>query len=230
MTHKPTPEQAAILDAVASTKTNIMMQARAGCGKTSTLKLIDAALKSSPALLVCFNKAIATEAAEEVRSITTVKTFNSLGHKIWADYYGRKLTLAKDKINQIFRLLMDEAARGERSFYWSLYDSVKSAVEMSKSIGYIPDAHALARKRIATWPDVARRLDETPLEEVRGLVDRVLNLSIAQAHKGVVDFNDQVYMPALFGGTYPTFPTVMIDEYQDLSPIVTGKQIGRAHV
>ena len=219
MTHKPTPEQAAILDAVASTKTNIMMQARAGCGKTSTLKLIDAALKSSPALLVCFNKAIATEAAEEVRSITTVKTFNSLGHKIWADYYGRKLTLAKDKINQIFRLLMDEAARGERSFYWSLYDSVKSAVEMSKSIGYIPDAHALARKRIATWPDVARRLDETPLEEVRGLVDRVLNLSIAQAHKGVVDFNDQVYMPALFGGTYPTFPTVMIDEYQDLSPI-----------
>jgi hypothetical protein len=26
-------------------------------------------------------------------------------------------------------------------------------------------------------------------------------------------------MPALFGGTYPKFPLVLIDEYQDLSPI-----------
>ena len=33
---------------------------------------------------MCFNKAIAIEAEKRMRSATTVRTFNSLGHKIWA--------------------------------------------------------------------------------------------------------------------------------------------------
>ncbi len=40
-----------------------------------------------------------------------------------------------------------------------------------------------------------------------------------QAYDGTIDYNDQVYMPALFGGTYPRFPVVLVDEYQDLSPV-----------
>jgi superfamily I DNA/RNA helicase len=44
-------------------------------------------------------------------------------------------------------------------------------------------------------------------------------LSIKTSYKGYIDFNDQVYMPALFGGTYPSFPTVLIDEKQDLNPV-----------
>ena len=38
---------------------------------------------------------------------------------------------------------------------------------MARAIGYIPPTHALARKAIATWSDVERRLDETPLPEVQ---------------------------------------------------------------
>ena len=43
--------------------------------------------------------------------------------------------------------------------------------------------------------------------------------SIAAAYAGSCDFNDQIYMPTLFAGTFPEFPLVMIDEYQDLNPV-----------
>ena len=42
----PTHEQQNILDAVKTTKQNIMIRARAGCGKTTMLELIDHAEKS----------------------------------------------------------------------------------------------------------------------------------------------------------------------------------------
>ena len=67
----PTSEQTNILDAVRTTKQNIMIRARAGCGKTTMLELIDHAEKAQPYLLMCFNKAIATEAEKRMRSATT---------------------------------------------------------------------------------------------------------------------------------------------------------------
>ncbi len=60
----PTPEQSAILSAVRDSRSNLMIRARAGCGKTSTLELIDHAETKLPYLLICFNKTIALEAQE----------------------------------------------------------------------------------------------------------------------------------------------------------------------
>jgi superfamily I DNA/RNA helicase len=214
----PTDEQSAILDATHLTTDNLMLRARAGCGKTSTLELIDAN-GSGPALLVCFNKSIADEARKRVRSTTTVKTLNALGHAIWADKVKRKLSLNTKKILEIYRGIVEEAGRSEARAIWSLYDQVTSAVNMARAVGYIPPSHAMARKALVDFASLERRLDETLLPEVQGLVDKILTRSISLAYEGTVDFNDQVYMPALFGGVYPHFPLVMIDEYQDLSPV-----------
>ena len=217
---KPTTEQSAILDFIASSDANLMIRARAGCGKSSTLKLIDATLRGT-ALVICFNKSIADEARKsgEFRSTTTIKTMNSIGHRIWADYSHRKLNLAKTKILDIFKAIVDDADRSERSHLWTLWDAVRNAVDMARSVGYIPDGHARVSRRLIDWRGLERFLDETPVSEIKGLADRVLNTSIAQAIDGIIDFNDQCYMPALFGGIFPRFPVVMIDEYQDLSPI-----------
>ena len=216
----PTPEQSAILDFIATSKSNLMIRARAGCGKTSTLKLIDASLRGT-ALVICFNKSIAEEAKKsgDFRPTTQIKTMNSIGHGIWATYCQRKLALDFNKPLTIYRSFIDEAPRNERSHLWALYDSVRNGVDMARAIGYIPSKHAKAKHSLSDWHAVERRMDETPLSEVHALVDRVLTESIRQAYEGTIDFNDQVYMPALFGGLFPTFPNVMIDEYQDLSPI-----------
>ena len=215
----PTSEQQTILDAVKTTKSNLMIRARAGCGKTTMLEMIDSAEKSQPYLLMCFNKAIATEAEKRMRSATTVRTFNSLGHKIWAAAVDRRLTLNKKKIQEIFRSLVDEASRGERAYLWSMYDSVLAATSIARNIGYIPAGHARASKSLCDFRAVERLLDETLLPDAHPLIDKIMNLSIARAYNGEIDFTDQVYMPALFGGTYPSFPVVLVDEYQDLSPV-----------
>lgn len=216
---KPTTEQFAILETIATSKSNLMIIARAGCGKTSTLELIDKTLGNHPALLICFNKSIADEAAKRMRSATSVRTMNSIGHRIWADFQRKKLRLSPTKIRDIFKSIVDEATRAERHELWSLYDSVIEGVNMARAIGYIPKTHAMSSKSIATWDDLVAAMDETPEPEACGLINKILNLSIAAAYDGLIDFNDQVYMPALFGGIYPRFPTIMIDEYQDLSPV-----------
>ena len=222
MTFTNTPEQSAILDFYASSTRNFMIRARAGCGKSATLKLIDCATKSSvPALMICFNKSIATEAKDsnEFRSTTTIKTMNSIGHGIWADACGAKLKLDPQKILTIYRSIANDADRSERSHLWTLYEAVRGACDMGRSLGYIPAKHAKGAKSMVSWVELSHRLDETPSPEVHGLVDRILTESIRLAYEGVIDFNDQVYMPALFGGVFPRFPLVLIDEYQDLSPI-----------
>jgi DNA helicase II / ATP-dependent DNA helicase PcrA len=218
----PTPEQQNILEFIRSSKQNLMIRARAGCGKSSTLKLIDKAQSSAvPALVICFNKSIKEELIRsgDFRSSTTINNFNSIGHKIWADHCKKKLSLDKQKILNIYRAIVEEAPKYERKHLWAFYDSVSSAVNMARSIGYIPDKHVRSNKRLADFSALERRLDETLLPDARGLIDRILIESIRLAYTGTVDFNDQVYMPALFGGTYPAFPLVMIDEYQDLSPV-----------
>lgn len=217
----PTDEQTAILDAVRTTRDNLMLVARAGCGKSSTLKLIDRADANRPHLYMVFNKKNAVEAIDsgDFHSSTTIKTYNGLGHGIWAAATGKKLALQTKKINFIFKDIVDDAPRAERHELWERYNAVKSAVDTARAFGYIPAHHAKASKRLIDFTGLIPHLDETPDETTAALIDQVLMSSISMAYDGTIDFNDQIYMPALFGGTYPKFPLVMIDEYQDLSPI-----------
>lgn len=233
--HPPTDEQTAILSAATSTSTNLMIQAYAGTGKTSTLEMIDAAVKVQPHLYLCFNKAIANEASKRMRSTTTVRTFNSLGHRIWAQYCASNLKLDTRKINGLFRALVDEAPKSERNIIWSTYDAVTSGVNLARALGYVPPNHTYANKALISQTQFHSHLDETPDDLTSDLIDAILTRSIAHATAGEIDFNDQVYMPAIFGGAYPKFPLVLIDEYQDLSPVnhamvaklcISSRQIG----
>jgi hypothetical protein len=51
------------------------------------------------------------------------------------------------------------------------------------------------------------------------IVDELLTRSIAASYNGNIDFDDQNYMPALFGGKFPYFPEVIGDEFQDFNPV-----------
>jgi superfamily I DNA/RNA helicase len=217
-THPPTLEQSAILDAVAATPTNLMIRAYAGCGKTSTLELIDAAIPG-PTLLVCFNKAIAATAAKRFRTTTQVRTFNSLGHRIWAAAISSKVTFNPQKILEIFRSLVDEAPKSDRGELWANWDSIRQGVDLARALGYIPIGHAKAEKSLCTAYQVLDLLDEAPTDLATYYIDTILTTSISQSYRGIIDFADQCYMPALFSGTYPRFPAVLVDEYQDLSPV-----------
>lgn len=214
-----TEEQISILAAASSTKSNLILNAYAGCGKTSTLEMLDSKSKTRPCLYLVFNTKNAKEATERMQSTTTVRTFNSLGARIWAAVYGQH-GVEKQKTQGILREMIKEVPKGTaQQEMWNSFQSVVAGVAMAKALGYIPAAHPQAHRSLIGASSFHARLEEIPDDLTCDLIDAVLLRSIAQSYKGRVDFNDQIYMPALFGGTFPKFPLTLADEAQDLNPV-----------
>lgn len=216
----PTNEQLHILSLASGTSDNLLIDAYAGCGKTSTLEMIERAVKVKPLLYLVFNRRNADEATKRMLSTTTVRTFNSMGHRVWAQAQARKVMRLEPKKTQvIFKEIVDEVSQKDRGPLWDVYYEVKSGVDKAKALGYIPEGTYDHAKRLIGRDAFHRSLDEEPDELTADLIDAVLKRSIKSAYEGLIDFNDQIYMPALFGGTFPRFPLVKVDESQDLSAI-----------
>lgn len=216
--YKPTEEQGAIIEASTSTTSNLIINALAGCGKTSTLELVERAVKTKPVLYLVFNSKNAKEAEKRMLSTTSVRTFNSIGHRIWAKTTSRNLSLDPKKSATLFRALVSEAPKSARNEMWDSYWPVISGVAMAKALGYVPEGKFTQAKRLCTQGEFHAALDETPDDLTSDLIDAVLAASIKAAFEGGIDYNDQIYMPAIFGGIFPQFPLVLVDEAQDLSP------------
>lgn len=227
----PTDEQTHILDLSTKSRDNLQINALAGAGKSSTLRMIARASKTKPILYLVFNKrnaqeieystkAKGDEALARMPNYVTVRTLNSLGHRIWAQTQpSGNLTLNTKKSNDLLKTIINEAPKGSQQVLWSVYWEVLEAVALAKAVGYIPNGAPKAEKSLCTWADLSGRLDAKPDSLVQDLVDEVLARSIRAAYAGTIDYNDQVYMPALFGGAYPKFPLVAVDEAQDLNPV-----------
>lgn len=214
-----TPQQEAIFEA-ARAPGNLMVAALAGTGKTRTLEQIQLASRTKPILYLVFNRKNAEEAREQMLSTTVVKTFNGAGLSVWGT--GRSITQLDvpgkpNKTRTILREIITESPKSTQSALWSAYDQVVAGVNLAKSLGYVPAGQRV--ETLIAQSTFHSRLDESPDDLVSDLIDAVLRRSITSALAGTIDFNDQVYMPALWGGTFPRFPQVMVDEYQDLSPV-----------
>jgi DNA helicase II / ATP-dependent DNA helicase PcrA len=215
----PTSEQESILALACCTEQNLMINALAGTGKTTTLEMIERAVKAKPILYLCFNKKIAEDASKRMLSTTTVRTFNSLGHRIWAKSCAKNLALDPKKSATILRSIIDETPKADRGPIWDSFWEVVSGVALAKALGYVPDEKFPQARRLIGASAFHAALDETPDDLTADLIDAVLTRSIKDAYDGRIDYNDQVYMPALFGGTFPRFPLVKVDEVQDLNPV-----------
>lgn len=214
----PTEEQTAIIDHVkAKGCSNILVRAYAGTGKTTILEMIQNASKTKPMLCLAFNKRIAVEMEKRFQSSTAVRTFNGLGHRIWAQAVGN-LRLNTDKSKELFRAAQDEYSGEDRKAIGDAYFEIIGGVSKAKALGYVPEGKFPTAKPLLGRKDFHRSLDDRPSPIVAEVLDSILVASIKAAYSGYIDFNDQIYMPAVFGGTFPRFPAVVVDEYQDLNP------------
>ena len=225
----PTDEQVDIMSLATGTSKNIMMNALAGTGKSTTLRMIERKMDVAPILYLAFNKrnvdiiayddkADEEEAAKRMKSTTVVKTFNSLGHGIWQKTQGTKLTLNKNKSADILRGIINETPKRDQGPIWDSFWQVVQGVALAKALGYVPEGRYPNARRLISRSDFHSSLDEAPDDLISDLIDATLIRSIKAAYSGSIDYNDQIYMPALFGGVYPQFPLVAVDEYQDLNP------------
>lgn len=220
----PTPEQQAIIDAARSTKDNLVIEALAGAAKTTTLVMIAKALPNTPILAIAFNKRIAEEMARRLPANCSSKTLNAIGHRAWADQIRKRLIVNKDKTYENFRRIVDKLKElKEFEDLSRLYDQqsdILKAVRLAKTWGWRPEDFFPGSKSLISDEEFWERINLVLDDDVDTLQIKNLVIDgIKQAYQGVIDFDDQIYMPTLFGGQWPKFPLVLIDEAQDLSPI-----------
>jgi len=218
-----TPEQEAIQLAATGSQESLMVDAKAGCAKTTTLQIIAKSLPVQPSLALAFNKKIKLELESRFPSHFEVKTMNGLGHQAFAKLIGKRLFLEERKISQLLKAFL---ASSQVELDSEAYSSILSLVRIARSQGLVPK-QAIERFRAksvladteASWELLADSLMLDLSDELLYTARSVLLESIIQSYKGTIDYDDQIYMSALFGGVFPRFPLVMVDEAQDLSPL-----------
>lgn len=231
-----TDEQQAIVDASKGTGDNIMTKALAGTGKSTTLVLQMLAAKpeqkfDEPVILsLAFNTRITKDMQEKLKEFKEnlgvpidhieVRGLNSCGHRTWAATVSSRLTVDKKKTGNIVRQILSSELKGQDlKDAWDAYYDICDAVGAAKIKGYVPSGKYPHAKRLTTREDFYDSLDERLSPFVQGIVDHALLESIKAAYGGLIDFDDQIYMPTLFGGTFPRFPLVVCDETQDFNEI-----------
>lgn len=210
----PTQEQEAIREVFRARKISLLVEAGAGCAKTSTLKWAAAGSRDL-ALALAFNKKIAEDLQKALPQSCLVKTFNALGHRVWAQSLGRdtKITLDNQKLGRICTTLIKKSKIEKPRENW---ENLLGLVTAALRQGLAPQAASPA-----TWLALADNLGifEGEIQELWPLASEALDESIAQSQQGLLSFDDQIYCPTVLGGVWPRYPTIIIDEDQDLSPL-----------
>lgn len=104
MVFDPTPEQASIVEAYA-TGQNLVIQAGAGTGKTSTLNLIAQSDPSRRGTYIAFNRAIANEAKRSFPANVKASTAHSLAFQAVGKNYSDRLNAPRQWPREVARFL-----------------------------------------------------------------------------------------------------------------------------
>lgn len=106
-THKPTDEQQAVIDAYTSGN-NLVVEAVAGAGKTTTLKMAAAATPDRGCLYVAYNKDLAKDAKKAMPSHVECRTSHSLAYAVTSDGHKRRLgqprPRPRDVVEHLYRI------------------------------------------------------------------------------------------------------------------------------
>ena len=179
--------------------------------------------REKPILYLAFNKPIVEEAKQEILAgdmpdWVSPRTFNSLGLGVLRDMTGHKCAPDTFKMSNLMKEEIRKFRKDDKDELEEAWTDIRQALGLAKHLGYIPDGYYKDVGRLCDRDALAARLDSQLSPLSWAVVDNVLLTSIKAAFAGSTDFDDQIYLPALWGGPFPGFPCVYVDEDQDLSP------------
>lgn len=213
-----TDEQDKIIDAKQTGK-HVVIEAGAGCGKTTTLKQIaKAALKREQLGYIAYNKAIATDAKASFPQNTTCATahsfaFRAVGHK-YKDRFSGPFVTAKQAAYILN--IRDSITWGEDAYY-SPPKLARLALDTVKRFCYSADSEITFRN--VPWVPGSEsyfdQLANSVVPYARKAWDDMIETS------GKLRFDHDVYLK-LWAMSNPTLPfdVVMLDEAQDANPCI----------
>ena len=224
----PSVFQQAIFDAAVEGENNLVIEAVAGSGKSTTLLQLVSQVEGN-GIIMSFNKAIATELGNKLtqiksRAYFSAKTVHSVGMQILRENGGKLLEHGAHSLRLPSSIQVDGRKTGG-----IIYSLVK---EFNMSDADKADT----RQTLSTLVSLVRLhlIDPEDLDALRALcihhslakpnavqyVSDVLRESM-QLYRdyGIIDFDDMIYLPVRFGLAFPKFDWVLVDECQDLSKL-----------
>lgn len=189
-------------------KGNLVVRARAGTGKTTTIKEAFGYAPEAKMLYAVFNKKNQVEAAAKiVDPRVEVKTLHALGFRFIKNYWRNARPDDRVEWDRV-----DAAIGGYR-----VSDEVRADVH--KLVGFAKNM--LVNTSLQELAELAESRDlgndeATPAELAR-YANHVLSASKLPRKDDRISFNDMVYLPVALGWVRPWFDLVVIDEAQDMN-------------
>ena len=222
---KATAEQELFYSALTETNESLILNAVAGSGKTTTIMGGLERFQILPkTLLLAFNAKIKEELARRAPSEVTTLTLNGLGHRAWTKHLGKKVVLDSKKVGTIVSSLCKGVTKEETAELSALWPDIKDLVNKAKATGLLHKAFLSSGKGLLedtdeNWKTLARLHGIEFNPTILRLARKALETNIRLGLQGTIDFDDQLYLPTIFGSAFEKYDLVIIDEAQDLSEI-----------
>jgi DNA helicase II / ATP-dependent DNA helicase PcrA len=216
MNTRPTPSkyQQDVFTAIADTDDSLAVNAVAGSGKTTTcVWSLDYIPPGQSVLMLAFNKSIVETLKTKVPAGVEVDTFHAIWFRTFTRAYPRTKVEARKTWKVLDRLYSREDVGKFGPFITKLVGLAKNV-----GIGY-PDLLPFTTEALADLADYhdVNGLDESDRD--RALSMTLETLGASNEDTTMVDFDDMLYLPLLFGLTPPTYDVVYIDEAQDTNMV-----------
>ena len=208
---------------VESGKGSAVIEANAGSAKTTTL--VEAASRLddwTQSVAIAFNKRIQEKLAKDLPPSTPALTLNALGNRAWRAHIGKSAEVDKFKVGTLVREMADDTNPEYRA-------GVKRLVDLAKTAGIVPryvkmeGVRGLAEDTEETWQGLIEEYGVSfgwgdKADRAIECGRRVLAESVRVCGERI-DFNDQLYLPVIFGADFPQYELIFCDELQDVSKI-----------
>lgn len=232
-----TEEQLAIVAFATDRPENLIIEARAGAAKTTTLVHVAAALPQKKILCLSFNTRIREEmqeklnaalppsrhpdakAANDPRYAVRAQTFNSLGLAAWNGFTRKWAKLNSSKLYHLYQAYLKTLSTDQRDLAYAEQDDILQALRWSKQFGWVPENYPGHWRPLCTDGEFFGGIEINLTDDQIAVVTQLAGESWKQTLEGIIDFDDQILAPAICSVSFPSYDIIMVDEAQDLSPI-----------
>lgn len=205
-------EQLAIFEWFRSGSGSLVVRARAGTGKTTTIKAAFSQAAEETMLYAVFNKKNQIEAQAAICDARVdIKTLHSVGFSfiksVWSNVKPDD-SVEKDRIRQVIGdSAPDEVAGILAKFVaWAKNTTVNPSVD---ELMVIADEEGF---ELPDFEDIGWTVKNLALK-----VRAVLDLSLKRDAQSRISFNDMVWLPVAAGWVRPSYDLVCVDEAQDMN-------------
>jgi len=229
--------QEAIFEQVRNTRNNLVVVARAGSGKTTTIvQSLSEVPETSQVLLCAFNKAIQKELEKKAPKHVKVQTLHGLGYgtllrnNIKFDVEENKAytlvrAITEDRFNDLtgsdarnaIKRLMGLAKNMVVGCTDDVSKDTADLIEIAEDFDLDDPIEYPASRLAAAAVDVLRVCADLKSPVLNGVAGNKIADLMSAAGKVLIDYDDMIWLPALKKMKVKSYDVVFVDEAQDLS-------------